>query len=252
MLVGAIAERLICGSPTRARTWDLRINSPSILYVISLHHQLLTASAHLRYRSRMQCNAGVRKTALLRFCIQVTIDQRVRSVGLRKCVAIESEGFPFHTTIAPRRRSRVARLSRSRFAPNEPLVRRSDIALAEEGAMFGYPEVHHGITPYGAVPTMLNMMKSKGDASLLLTGRKISAAEALPRHSHPRRTRRSVTGELDVPALVHGVAGALPRPSRLDQMPSRVAAHPHLVRPDRLRLHLLAPFCENQQSGMHR
>ena len=38
--------------------------------------------------------------------------------------------------------------------------------------MFGYPEVHHGITPYGAVPTMLNMMKSKGDASLLLTGRR--------------------------------------------------------------------------------
>ena len=29
MLVDAIAERLICGSPTRARTWDLRINSPS-------------------------------------------------------------------------------------------------------------------------------------------------------------------------------------------------------------------------------
>ena len=106
--------------------------------------------------------------------------------------------------------------------------------------MFGYPEVHHGITPYGAVPTMLNMMKSKGDASLLLTGRKISAAEALPRHSHPRRTRRSVTGELDVPALVPGVAGALPRPSRLDQMPRRVAAHPHLVRPDRLGLHLVS------------
>jgi len=29
MLVGAIAEIKICGSPTRARTWDLRINSPS-------------------------------------------------------------------------------------------------------------------------------------------------------------------------------------------------------------------------------
>jgi methylglutaconyl-CoA hydratase len=59
------------------------------------------------------------------------------------------------------------------------LVSWSDIALAEEGALFGYPEVHHGITPYGAVPTMLNTMNQKAMLDLLLTGRKISAAEAL-------------------------------------------------------------------------
>src|SRR4030095_17101284 len=59
------------------------------------------------------------------------------------------------------------------------LVSWSDIALAEEGAMLGYPEVHHGITPYGAVPTMLNTMNQKAMLDLLLTGRKISAAEAL-------------------------------------------------------------------------
>src|ERR1700680_2567141 len=59
------------GSPTRARTWDLRINSPSRLYVISLHHQLLTASAHLRHRSRVQCNAGVRNTMQLHFRIHL-------------------------------------------------------------------------------------------------------------------------------------------------------------------------------------
>jgi hypothetical protein len=58
------------------------IVSPSILYVILLHHQLLTASAHLRHRSRMQCSAGVRKTALLRFCVQVTIDQWLLCVGV--------------------------------------------------------------------------------------------------------------------------------------------------------------------------
>ena len=59
------------GSPTRARTWDLRINSPSLSCVILLHHQLLTASAQLRHRSRMQCNAGVRKTAQLHFRIHL-------------------------------------------------------------------------------------------------------------------------------------------------------------------------------------
>ena len=55
----------------------------------------------------------------------------------------------------------------------------SDIALADEGAQFGYPEVHHGITPYGAVPTMLNTMSQKAMLDLLLTGRRIGAAEAV-------------------------------------------------------------------------
>ena len=59
------------------------------------------------------------------------------------------------------------------------LVSWSDIALAEDGAVFGYPEVHHGITPYGAVPTMLNTMNQKAMLDLLLTGRRIGAAEAV-------------------------------------------------------------------------
>src|SRR5262249_25078073 len=54
----------------------------------------------------------------------------------------------------------------------------SDIALAEESALFGYPEVQHGITPYGAIPTMLNTMNQKAMLDLLITGRRVSAAEA--------------------------------------------------------------------------
>ncbi len=59
------------------------------------------------------------------------------------------------------------------------IVTWTDIALAEEGAILGYPEVHHGITPYGAVPTMLNAMNQKAMLDLLLTGRRIDAAEAV-------------------------------------------------------------------------
>jgi enoyl-CoA hydratase/carnithine racemase len=55
----------------------------------------------------------------------------------------------------------------------------TDIALAEENAQLGYPEVHHGITPYGAVPTMLNSMHQKAMMDLLLTGRRIKAEEAV-------------------------------------------------------------------------
>jgi enoyl-CoA hydratase/carnithine racemase len=59
------------------------------------------------------------------------------------------------------------------------IVTWTDIALAEEGAVLGYPEVHHGITPYGAVPTMLNAMSQKAMLDLLLTGRRIDATEAV-------------------------------------------------------------------------
>lgn len=59
------------------------------------------------------------------------------------------------------------------------IVTWTDIALAEEGALLGYPEVHHGITPYGAVPTMLNAMNQKAMLDLLLTGRRIDATEAV-------------------------------------------------------------------------
>jgi enoyl-CoA hydratase/carnithine racemase len=59
------------------------------------------------------------------------------------------------------------------------IVTWTDIALAEEGAVLGYPEVHHGITPYGAVPTMLNAMSRKAILDLLLTGRRIDAGEAV-------------------------------------------------------------------------
>jgi enoyl-CoA hydratase/carnithine racemase len=55
----------------------------------------------------------------------------------------------------------------------------TDIALAEDNAQLGYPEVHHGITPYGAVPTLLNSMNQKAMMDLLLTGRRIKAEEAV-------------------------------------------------------------------------
>src|SRR5216683_5181137 len=71
-LAGAIAANQCgIGSPTRARTWDLRINSPSIGSLILLFHQLLTASAQPLYSSRLQCNAGACKTMQLHFRIHL-------------------------------------------------------------------------------------------------------------------------------------------------------------------------------------
>ena len=97
------------------------------------------------------------------------------------------------------------------------LVSWSDIALAENGAMFGYPEVHHGITPYGAVPTMLNTMNQKAMMDLLLTGRKISADEALRLGIITRAVPADqLTGELDrvLEDIFRGSAAAIRKSKR--------------------------------------
>lgn len=94
------------------------------------------------------------------------------------------------------------------------LVSWSDIALAEEGAMFGYPEVQHGITPYGAVPTMLNVMNQKAMMDLLLTGRRIGADEAVRLGIITRAVASDrLMGELDgvLQALFRGSAAAVRR-----------------------------------------
>ena len=92
------------------------------------------------------------------------------------------------------------------------LVSWSDIALAEEGAQLGYPEVQHGITPYGAVPTMLNTMNQKAMLDLLLTGRRIGAAEALRLgHRQPRGSRRSARGRARQRARATSSVAAPPR-----------------------------------------
>jgi enoyl-CoA hydratase/carnithine racemase len=55
----------------------------------------------------------------------------------------------------------------------------ADITIGESGTLMGFPEVQHGITPYGAAPSALNVMSPKKAADLLITGRKITAVEAV-------------------------------------------------------------------------
>ena len=54
-----------------------------------------------------------------------------------------------------------------------------DLAIAEESATFGYPEVRAGIASASVVPTLMRLIGRKAVNELLLTGRPISAADAL-------------------------------------------------------------------------
>ena len=103
--MGAIAGSQAGGSPTRARTWDLRINSPRGAYVISLHHQLLTASAQPRHRSRMQCNARACKTTLAHFWAHLAYDQSEVSVGVARGPSLSRIGVSHHKGLPDREAS---------------------------------------------------------------------------------------------------------------------------------------------------
>lgn len=58
------------------------------------------------------------------------------------------------------------------------LVGWCDLAIAEERATFGYPEVRAGIPSASVVPTLMRVLGRKAANELLLTGRPINAAEA--------------------------------------------------------------------------
>jgi enoyl-CoA hydratase/carnithine racemase len=97
------------------------------------------------------------------------------------------------------------------------IVSWSDIALAEENALLGYPEVQHGITPYGAVPTMLSTMSRKAMMDLLLTGRRIDAREAMRLGIVTRAVRRDQLTDAceDVlESLLRGSAAAIRKSKR--------------------------------------
>jgi enoyl-CoA hydratase len=53
-----------------------------------------------------------------------------------------------------------------------------DIVLAADDALISYPELSHGIPPSPAIPALLRSVSRKVAMELILTGRRISAAEA--------------------------------------------------------------------------
>lgn len=54
-----------------------------------------------------------------------------------------------------------------------------DMALADEGAKFGYPEIRHGMVAAGVMPSLVHQVGGKAAFDLMLTARTIDAAEAL-------------------------------------------------------------------------
>ena len=73
----------------------------------------------------------------------------------------------------------VAVVERYAYGIAAMLAAWADIAIAEDTATFGYPEVRRGIVPFGAAPTMLKTMSQRAIMDLILTGRRVTAAEAV-------------------------------------------------------------------------
>ena len=117
----------------------------------------------------------------------------------------------------------------------------SDIALADEGAQFGYPEVQHGITPYGAVPTMRKKEKKERESYFKPVARRAlwnpcgpRAAPARQPAPPPTPTRPRAAGR---PGAVRPRAPASLRPAvrrggRQPTSPGRAGPpHPPACRP---------------------
>jgi enoyl-CoA hydratase/carnithine racemase len=72
----------------------------------------------------------------------------------------------------------VALVEKYAFGAGATLTSWCDIALAEESALFAYPEVHHGFPPSPALMALFLAVGRKKAMELVLTGRRIDAVEA--------------------------------------------------------------------------
>lgn len=72
----------------------------------------------------------------------------------------------------------IAAIERYAFGAGATVASWCDIAIAEDDALMAYPEVQHGIVPSPAVMALMRGVPRKAAMELLLTGRRIDAAEA--------------------------------------------------------------------------
>ncbi len=72
----------------------------------------------------------------------------------------------------------VAAIEKYAFGAGATLSSWCDISIAEEGALFAYPEVHHGFPPSPALMALFLAVGRKKAMELILTGRRIDAVEA--------------------------------------------------------------------------
>lgn len=73
----------------------------------------------------------------------------------------------------------IAVVERFALGAGAGLVNWTDFAIAEEGALFGYPEVKIGFPPTLTTVSLIRSIGRKAAMDLLLTGRNITAEEAL-------------------------------------------------------------------------
>jgi len=72
----------------------------------------------------------------------------------------------------------IAAVEKYAFGAGITVMSWCDIAIAEEGSLFAYPEVHHGIPPSPAIMALIRGIGRKAAMDLILTGRRFDAAEA--------------------------------------------------------------------------
>jgi enoyl-CoA hydratase/carnithine racemase len=89
-----------------------------------------------------------------------------------------------------------------------------DVVLAADDSLISYPELSHGIPPSPAIPALLQSVSRKVAMELILTGRRISAAEAesiglITRSVKKAELESDLRGLLD--SILKGAQGTIER-----------------------------------------
>ncbi len=122
------------------------------------------------------------------------------------------------TTIREMGKPVVAIVRGRALAGGAGLATACDIVLAEESALFGYPEVRIGFVPAMVMTMLRRAVGEKRAAELVLTGRIISATEAeqiglisrcIPTASFPAEVAKTIEALVKAPATAVGLTKRL-------------------------------------------
>lgn len=114
------------------------------------------------------------------FCAgrELTDVKALQSADLEGVTAIYETHRLLHDAIHYCPHPVIAVIERYAFGAGLMVASWCDIAIAEDGAKMGFPDVHHGIAPSTAIPELVRGIPRKAAVELFFTARRITAAEA--------------------------------------------------------------------------
>ncbi len=175
-----MAEQLVLVD-RQEKIYEMTLNRPERYNALSTELLASLLEAMLAFRDDPDCHVGVLSGAGDNFCSGADIKQfgdagAQTGLAMRRRADIARE---VHTLFATIEKPIICSVQGYVLAGGCGLAMAGDFVLAADNAVFGYPEVRRGFVPALVLVNLSKLIGKRKALELILTGKKIKAAEAL-------------------------------------------------------------------------